>query len=61
MLCKDLLHSCVLCKDDMCCVRIYSTDCSFVVVVGYTIFRASNLQKNNFRTNPRDPSLARKY
>ncbi|KAI0209041.1 hypothetical protein LSAT2_006299 [Lamellibrachia satsuma] len=27
-------------------------------VAGYTIFRASNLQKNNFRTNPKDPSLA---
>ena len=30
-------------------------------VVGYTIFRGSNSQKNAFRQNPYNPALARKF
>lgn len=29
-----------------------------ILAVGFTIFRLSNSQKNNFRTNPNDPSVA---
>lgn len=29
-----------------------------VLLVGFTIFRLSNMQKNTFRTNPNDPSVA---
>lgn len=37
--------------------------CLFVLtfLVGFTIFRLSNNEKNKFRTNPKDPSIARKF
>lgn len=49
-------------------VQLKSFECSCVmasfytyfVVVGYTIFRGSNSQKNEFRKNPYNPALARK-
>ena len=31
-----------------------------VAVIGYTIFRLSNLEKNEFRKDPNNPRLARK-
>ena len=34
---------------------------SYFSVVGYTIFRGSNSQKNAFRQNPYNPALARKF
>lgn len=36
----------------------YVAFCCLVAVIGYLIFRGSNSQKNTFRHNPRDPSVA---
>lgn len=33
----------------------------YIVVIGYFMFRGSNSQKNEFRKNPYNPTLSRKY
>jgi hypothetical protein len=39
-----------------CCIAI-----AVLYIVGYTVYRASNAEKSEYRKNPLNPALARKY